>query len=155
MNIENPVTSVLKSKIRLWIEYLMVATIIVLAVTVSIMWLRSKVLRAEMADMDATIASLNEANIAQQAAIDTITAVREVDGEILAGLVADYETIKRGDTATARRISALEKNNAEVLRYLDSAVPDELACVLDKTCDQDGDGVPDPTEGAAREVQQP
>lgn len=152
IKIENPVTSVLKSKVRLWIEYVMIAAIIVLAVTVSIMWWRGKALRAEMGSMDAVIASLNEANKTQQEALSTLRSIRELDSEVLSGLVADFNTIKNRDSATARRLAALERSNEVVRTYLDTAVPDELACVLDQTCDQDGDGIPDPTQGNAPEV---
>lgn len=143
-------TSGLVSKVRLWIEYGLLVLVLVLCGLFAWQKYRAAKLETSVATLEGKLSSAEERvtavetiNAQQAEAIETVRSIRDVDGTILAGLVRDLDALRVRDSGMTNRIATLEKSNEAVKKYLNSAVPEPLGCVLDKTCtDQDGRAAP-------------
>lgn len=149
----------LKGKLRLYLEYALIAAIVALAALVTYNYVQRLRLDTKVATLEGKVDKANErvkeveeVNRQQADAIDTIRSIRDVDGTILAGLAKDMDALRVRDTSMTTRLATLERSNEAVKRYLNSAVPEPVGCVLDQTCPPDGDGVPATQRGAARKV---
>lgn len=153
----------LTSKLRLYIEYALIAIIVALAGFavynyVTRVRLDAKVvtLEGKVDKANERVAAVEEINAQQATAIDTIRSIRDVDGTILAGLAQDMNALRVRDTSMTTRLATLERSNEAVRKYLNAAVPAPVGCLLDKTCpDENGRAVPATERGAPAAVPAP
>ena len=70
------------------------------------------------------------------AAFDAALTQRQAaqDAAVMAGLVTDYAKLSKSDATARKKLSELEKQNANVRDYLDQPLPPELVCMLDNSC---------------------
>lgn len=125
---------------RLAIEYVLIAVVVALACTA--LYTRSKIAQQETkivslsSDLQGAANTINQqvaANKDQDAAIAKLNHLRELDGQAIAGLNADLHVIGTNDSAVRNKIAQLEARNAQAKALLDTAVPADVGCVLDRT----------------------
>ena len=73
-------------------------------------------------------------NEAQDKTISDLQALRQQDAAVMAGLVTDYAKLSKSDATARKKLSELEKQNANVRDYLDQPLPPELVCMLNNSC---------------------
>lgn len=129
-------------KIRLWLEYLMLAAILALAGFSLYAHMKGRVLtenvtrlQTAVANSDARVKEVEEANAQQVVAIKTIQNLTETQTRLVGGLSEDLQKISLRDKNTALRIGALEKSNAALTQYLDARIPTPVGCMLDNSCE--------------------
>jgi hypothetical protein len=154
-------TSGLKGKLHLYLDYALILAVVLLAGFVLWGKVRTATLETTVATLNGKLTSANDrvaaveaVNKSQAEAITTISAIRAQDSVVLSGLVKDLGTIYSRDQRVAVRLTALEKSNEEVRKWLHAPVPSTVGCVLDKTCEAagPGDSVAGPADPAARTV---
>ena len=149
-----------KSKLRLWIEYLLIAIILVLMGVAAYNWVtrlkqdtRIAVLESDVRAAEDRVKLVEEVNEQQAAAIDTIRGLNDVNDTMLKGLATDMEALRVRDRTAFSRLAALEKSNEAVRQYLNTVVPAPVGCVLDRSCpNEDADPVPSAKRGPATRV---
>lgn len=147
---------VFTGKLRLYLEYALIALLLAVAGFATYNYttrlkLDTKVTKLEgkVDKAEERVAQVEAINAQQATAIDTIRSIREVDGTILAGLATDMNALRVRDTSMTTRLATLERSNEAVRKYLNTAVPAPVGCLLDRTCiDQDGDGGAVPAKAA-------
>lgn len=152
-------------KIRLWMEYAMLAAILALAGFSLYSHMKGRLLtenvgrlQTAIANSDARVKEVEEANAQQVLAIRTIQNLTETQTRLVGGLSADLQNLSIRDKNTALRIGALEKSNAALTQYLDARIPTPVGCMLDNSCEpssSNGSGGAKPAAGAPAKVQSP
>lgn len=155
----------MKSKIRLWAEYCLIALVVALAALTVWNFVQRLHTEKTVTELQGSlkaandrVAQVEQANAVQEQALKTLQSYREVDGVVLRQLADGLETLRIRNAATHNKILILERNNEEVRRYLDATVPPELGCVLDGTCEAggaDGSAVRPPARSAPGSVRPP
>lgn len=133
------------SKIRLWIEYGLVALVLAVAgfaVTIKLQSLRQETHISELSsqleiasERIGVIASVNDA---QEQVIMNLADQREVDGKAIVQLMDSYQNLTIIDRNLRKALAQLE-NNDEARTYLDIPVPGSVGCLFDGTCGPGGD----------------
>lgn len=153
-------STLIKGKVRLWVEYFLVAAIVALLAVAVIGYIERLQLRANVADLktevtsaQGRVAQVEEVNRQQQEALGRIEDLRALDGEVLTGLAGDLSSLRVRDRGVAARIAHLEKTNEAVRAFLDGRLP-VGGCVLDNSCapgggDEGRDGEAAPGADAA------
>lgn len=128
-------------KVRLYIEYAMLVAILVLSAFALYTWARGKSLESDVlkletavANSDARVKEVEEANAQQVEAIKTIQNLTASQTTLVASISEDLQKVFTRDKNNAARLSALERSNAALTRYLDDAIPTPVGCVLDNSC---------------------
>lgn len=98
------------------------------AVVVAALWYRGQAIsaQAQAAQARADLATARQANAE---AVKTISALQEqsrIDSRLTASLVEEMRKITDGLAEQASKLDELEKSNADVRAYLDTAVPADL-----------------------------
>jgi len=144
--------SFLKSKIRLAIEYVLIACVVALCAVTTTLWVQRNSISAKLDHTEEQVVSLtNEVGI-QGATIDDLKSLRVQDAEALSGLLSDYKSLSQNDATVRDRLRRLEQTNEVVRKYLETPIPPELQCVLNDTCAATGDqgGKSGPARGTSR-----
>lgn len=150
----------IKSKLQLWISYALIGAVIVLAGAAIYNYTTRLKLAADVATLDGKLTHAEDrlvlvesVNKQQAEALDTIKGLNDVNDTMLSGLAADMEALRVRDRTAFNRLAALEKSNEAVRKYLNTAVPAPVGCVLDRTCpDADADPVPATNSGPSTRV---
>lgn len=128
-------------KSRLAIEYGMIAVIITIGGYTFTLWNAHKRTQLDLAQTQTEVVSLNgkvgvleTITQAQATRIDDLKALREKDSETLEDLLNDYKQLAAHDAQARVRLQKLEKNSPVIKHYLDSSIPDDLICLLNKEC---------------------
>lgn len=148
-----------KTKIQAWIGYAVLGLMLAtgsLAVTFYVKGQSYKLALAQQASKLDTaltrVATVEDANATQALAIKTIRDANERSGVLLQNLSVAINNLDKNDKAVRNRLDYLEKNDAAVRDYFNIGVPPSVACLLDKTCDPDGNGLSGAKQRAAGEV---
>lgn len=157
------VWTVLRSKARLYIEYALIAAIIIVASWAAVSFVRNRHLEQRLEKLQVTqgalsttVSNLQAANAAQQKAIDQVSKLREIDHGVLQALMDGVVDIYGRDAKIRKRINELRQNNEEAKKFLDTPAPPSVQCVLNHTpctpasADQGGGAVAAP--GVAESV---
>lgn len=151
-------------RVRLWIEYALIAAVIVatgLAVTVKMESLRQENVIASLNNsvsrMSDDLALLTGVNDVQEEAIKQLSDQRKLDGDRILELIDQYAVLSRQDKLLRNQLMSLEKDD-EAKTYLDLPLPLSVSCLYDGSCaatssggDQDGKGLsPEGTSGSVR-----
>jgi len=164
MNLTSLLTSGLKSKIRLWIEYALILAVVVLLGLAAWGKIKTARLETQVASLsgkldgaNSRIAEVEGVNKAQAEAIATVQQMRQLDAAVLTGLSNALEAATNTDRNVRSRLATLEKSNEAVRAYLAGAVPDPVGCVLDRTCEAPAPAasVPRPARAAPADVRRP
>lgn len=141
-------------KARLILEYVLIGLVIAAGATVVTLWYRANYLELKNDELRERVVETEQINQRQDETITHLQQLREVDGLVIAGLVADYSRLSEADTKARKKLATLEKENAPVREYLNRPLPPELSCLLNNTCkagNSDGGSKgtpPAPTAGA-------
>ena len=119
---------------RLVIEYVLIALAITGAATAIALWYRTNYLEACNDELRERVMNVEAINEAQDKTISDLQALRQQDAAVMAGLVTDYAKLSKSDATARKKLSELEKQNANVRDYLDQPLPPELVCMLDNSC---------------------
>lgn len=119
---------------RLVVEYILIALTISGAATSIALWYRTNYLEARNDELRGRITSVEVINEAQDKTITDLQDLRKQDAAVMAGLIIDYAKISKADSTARKKLSELEKQNANVREYLGQPLPPELACVLNNSC---------------------
>lgn len=163
MTILSSVTGFFTGKLRLYLEYLLIALLMMVLGWATYQYIHGlkldntvTKLSSDLATSAQRVDAVEKVNAQQQEAINTIKGVREVDSTMLQGLAKDMETLRVKDTSMKNRLGTLEKSNEAVRKYLNTAIPAPVGCLLDHTCpatDGDTDGTPASAATVAPAVQ--
>lgn len=149
-----------KGKARLWLEYALIAGLLILAGVAAFNYVTRLKLDTRVATLEGKVTTaenrvklVEEVNEQQKQALETIQGLNSVNDTMLAGLAADMEALRVRDRSAFDRLAALEKSNEAVRKYLNTVVPAPVGCLLDRTCaDADGNGLPATQRGSATPV---
>lgn len=119
---------------RLVIEYVLIALAITGAATAIALWYRTNYLEACNDELRERVMNVEAINEAQDKTISDLQALRQQDAAAMAGLVTDYAKLSKSDATARKKLSELEKQNANVRAYLDQPLPPELVCMLNNSC---------------------
>lgn len=119
---------------RLAIEYVLIALAIAGAATAITLWYRTHYLETRNDELRERISNVEVINEAQDKTITDLQDLRKQDAAVMAGLVTDYAKLSKSDMAARKKLSDLEKQNANVRDYLDQPLPPELVCMLNNSC---------------------
>ena len=119
---------------RLVIEYALIALAITGAATAIALWYRTNYLEACNDELRKRVVNVEAINEAQDKTISDLQALRQQDAAVMAGLVTDYAKLSKSDATARKKLSKLEKQNANVRDYLDQPLPPELVCMLNNSC---------------------
>ena len=134
------VWAVLKSKARLYIEYVLIAAVIIVASWAAASFVRNRHLEQRVENLQqtqgalsTTVSNLQATNAAQQKAIDQVSKLREIDHGVLQALMDGVVDIYGRDAKIRKRINELRQNNEEAKKFLDTPAPPSVQCVLNHT----------------------
>lgn len=133
------------SNVRLVIEYILIGLIIAGMATAITLWYRTQYLETRNDELRERITNVEVINEAQDKTITDLQDLRQQDAAVMAGLVMDYAKLSKSDAHARKKLSELEKQNANVRDYLDQPLPPELVCMLNNSCtaaQASGAGVP-------------
>lgn len=119
---------------RLVIEYVLIALAIAGAATAIALWYRTNYLEARNDELRERVVNVEVINETQDKTISDLQALRQQDAAAMAGLVTDYAKLSKSDATARKKLSELEKQNANVRDYLDQPLPPELVCMLNNSC---------------------
>ena len=119
---------------RLVIEYVLIALAIAGAATAIALWYRTNYLEARNDELRERVVNVEVIKEAQDKTISDLQALRQQDAAVMAGLVTDYAKLSKSDATARKKLSELEKQNANVRDYLDQPLPPELVCMLNNSC---------------------
>lgn len=128
------VVTFVADNVRLVIEYALIALSIAGAATAIALWYRTNYLEARNDELREHVANVDVINEAQDKTISELQALRQQDAAVMAGLVSDYAKLSKSDVMARKKLSELEKQNANVRDYLDQPLPPELVCMLNNSC---------------------
>lgn len=137
-------TSLMKNKLRLYIEYAMIALLVVTAGITFTLWLQKQTIQKNLAEtkvqltsVESRLTTAEQVNKIQQDHIVELHNLRLTDAKVLDGLMHDYKSIKLSSTKARSKVTQLEHKNETVKTYLDKPIPSELGCMFSKTCQPD------------------
>lgn len=127
-------------QIRLWIEYALIAAVVVfagLAVTVKMESLRQEnkitSLSGKVDAAETRLSVVEGVNDAQKEIIEGLASQRSLDGQSIVRLMDKYQELTFSDRKLRNQLNDLEKND-EARNFLDAAVPDSVGCLWDDSC---------------------
>lgn len=136
-------------KARLIIEYVLIAMLLAalgLAVTLYVAKLKQDravaELRGDVTTLTGEVGGLKNVNEIYKADITELKELRFLDAEALGKLVDEMKNLSTQDTEFRNKLSRLEATDESVRAYLNSPVPPQLRCMLERTCEDPADGVP-------------
>lgn len=131
----------MKNKIRLYIEYVVLAILLAvvgLAVTLKMQTYRQEISINNLSDglqkAQGEIKVITSVNEAQESVIQTLGNQRMKDNQLVDQLMDTYDKLRETDLNLRSKLDNLEKTDAEAKAYLDSPVPDSVACLYDDSC---------------------
>ena len=126
------------SKARLLLEYGLIASVVALAGFAFNSTLQRKALEKTVTGLSTSLGSvattLNqqvEANHQQDAAIQRLKDLRELDSSALSTLQGELGSVNANNRTIKTKLAELERTNAQAKAFLDIAVPDAVGCLLD------------------------
>ena len=122
-------------KKRLFVEYLMVGAVIVLGVMVVTLWLQKARVENALNEVNNKVGILEMANLTQSKKIDQLRDLRERDSKTLQGLSEGLNAISKRDAQVRNQLQSLEQSDEIIKTYLHTMVPDDIACLLERTCE--------------------
>lgn len=127
-------------QLRLWIEYALIAGMVVfagLAVTVKMESLRQETkiekLSSKVESAETRLGVVEGVNEAQKEVIQDLAAQRSMDGASIVKLMDTYQKLTIADRNLRNQLSDLEKND-EARTFLDALVPDSVGCLYNDSC---------------------
>lgn len=118
------------TKTRLFIEYVMISIILVVAGFCGYLWTERDRINKDIEIMSNTLHTAVEANAQQDKAITQLTEVRSQDIKALRQYVEKSNMLQEEKIHLQEQLESLEKNNETVKAYLDIAVPSDVVQLL-------------------------
>lgn len=150
-------TSIVGPKARLIIEYVLIAMLLAalgLSVTLYIAKLKQDTvvekLNGDVTVLNGEVGGLKSLVEIHKADVTELKELRYQDAEALGKLVDEMKTLSTQDTEFRSKLARLEASDESVRAYLNSPVPPQLRCVLERTCENPAAGVPKAGTGAVQ-----
>lgn len=138
----------MESKIRLWIEYSLIAVVLAIggfAVTLKIENIRHETsianLKTDVSEEKAKVTLFSErldvvenVNEAQAKVINTMGSQRDKDNVAVARLLDTYQALRDSDQRLRDKLDDLERTDADAKSYFDIPMPESVACLYDDSC---------------------
>lgn len=147
------VAGLFKGKLRLWIEYALIAVMVALAGFSLSSYLQRRELSNRLDTTNKKVGQLSTSldqqvtiNNQQEDAISALRTLRKIDSDAIQGLHTELQSHASTNKLVLSKIQQLEKNNAQAKALLDIRVPPDLGCLLDGR----QDCAPDPRNDAHR-----
>jgi hypothetical protein len=145
-------------KARLIIEYMLIAMLLAalgLSVTLYISKLKQDVvvegLHSDVTSLNGEVGSLKTLNEFHKADIQELKELRYLDADVLGKLVNEMNALSNRDAEFRAKLGRLEEADETVRTYLNSPLPPQLRCMLERTCESPAsDGVPKAGTGAVQ-----
>lgn len=152
------VLGVFGPKARLIIEYVLIGLLLAsLGMTVALYIGKLKQeqtvsnLTNQVQVLDGQVAGLENLNTLREQDIQELKQLRFLDADVLGKLVNEMTAISNRDHEFRAALGRLEASDESVRSYLNSPVPPQLRCMLERTCEDPGSaGMP---QARARTVQ--
>lgn len=139
--------SLITSKIRLYVEYAMLALllgVVGLAVTLKMQTYRQEISITNLSNglekAQGQIEVITTVNEAQESVIQSLSGQRETDNQAVTRLLDTYEKLRDADQRIRSKLETLEKTDVHVKAYFDVVIPESVACVYDDSCGSPGSG---------------
>jgi hypothetical protein len=136
-------------KTRLFVEYLLIGSVIVLGTMVITLKFDNAQFRTDMANATKEMIILRMLNDEQNNKLVMLEEFRARDSKSLSGLMNDFKVYANTSQILARKIANLEKTNEKVNSYLNEPVPYDLGCLLSDSCEGNRDRGPISPTGAS------
>lgn len=134
LSILGTAASIVTGKLRLFLEYGLIATVIVTAASAVGLWYRTEYLDLSNVALNEKIQYAEDINEAQDATIAELRRIRLQDSIAISGLVNDYARLAKTDAIARNRLAELAKSDTNIRTYLEHPVPFELTCMFNGTC---------------------
>lgn len=115
-------------KARLIVEYVLIATVVILCCISYMLWLHKRYAESELETEKLKISQIEQINKSQQETIEHLKNIREIDGKSVAALLTTTDSIRKSAAKATARLEKLENENENVSKYLATPVPFELQC---------------------------
>lgn len=137
------ISNFLRDKVRLVVEYILIAIIIVCAGTAATLWMKTKNLELSNQRLDSRVVAVEAENKVQADTISELTALRERDAQVTEGLALAMSKIAIKDSSIRTKLQSVEVGDEKVRNFLDDPIPSNIICLLDDTCGEGGHKDPD------------
>lgn len=143
------------NKLRLFLEYVLIALLLGVAGALVVMWLQSKLQAQKLEHAQTQVATLTMQNQMNSRTIVRLMELRQRDAEALKGLLDDNHMLYASDKQARDRVAALEREDESVRKYLSQPVPASLAGLLNSETAGPGAEARTPSSGSARTLPAP
>lgn len=126
--------NLLGGKLRLFVEYALVAGLLAVGGWAFALYLQRGSLRKDVESQTLQISTLTRINVSQDQALKLIQAHRDRDNKLVERLINDLEGLGTVDKEVRRRLTDLENTDAVVHDYLADSVPPQLSCLFSDAC---------------------
>lgn len=122
------------TKFRLFIEYVMIAAILVLLGTAFTFYIEKLQTDVKLERVTTKAEFLDDANKTNLAAIEELRKQNEKNNLAVLNLAKQNQQIQRSYFMAQQKLNSLEASDEEVNRYLNSTIPGPLQCLLNADC---------------------
>jgi hypothetical protein len=127
------IMTMIKGKVRLWIEYALIGLIVVMSGFVVTLWLEKQTMLVSIANMGAELTIINLVNSTQENTIKDLLIYREQDAAAIQGLLEQETLSDRAINFVNTKLTDLERENEDVRNFLNIDIPSRL-CILARDC---------------------
>lgn len=121
----------IKTKPRLFIEYLMIGAVVFLCGVAAYLWSQNELSKTNLNHAEQRLTVVERDNAKLGEAVVFLASQREKDTESYRKLASEIESEQHNHRLLQDKLKALEKSNADVKTYLNERVPDDLRRLLD------------------------
>lgn len=121
----------IKTKPRLFIEYLMIGAVVFLCGVAAYLWSQNELSKTNLNHAEQRLTVVERDNAKLGEAVVFLASQREKDTESYRKLASAIESEQHNHRLLQDKLKALEKSNADVKAYLNERVPDDLRRLLD------------------------
>lgn len=120
-----------REKVRLFIEYLLIAAVVALCASSYTMWFAKERTEKKLELVQHRLIDVEEVNKGQERRIAQLNELRQRDSIAFKTLVTSYKTLAQRDKVARAKLDHLEKMNETVQGHFAHPVPVELRCLHD------------------------
>lgn len=121
----------IKTKPRLFIEYLMIGAVVFLCGVAAYLWLQNELNKSNLSLAEERLTVVEKDNAKLGEAVVFLAAQREKDTDSFKKLTSAIQDEQHNHKLLQDKLKALEKSNVDVKAYLNERVPDDLRRLLD------------------------
>ena len=130
-----------KGRLHVWIMYVLIFCAVVMGgfgVSSFVLYQKQKVETAlkekERAKLETRVALVEEANKTTQAAVAAVESANKLSDTLIQNMQSNIGTLQKNDRQINDQLASVRATNEAARKYLATAVPESVGCVLDQTC---------------------